>query len=154
MIKVVTETEIMAPVELCFDLARNIEIHTRTVWKHTREEAVGGITEGLINEGESVTFQATHFGIRQKLSSRVTEFSRPHRFVDVMTRGAFKSMRHEHAFMDLGDRTLMKDTLCFEAPLGILGRVVERIILQHYMRRFLQHRNARLKELTERMMQH
>lgn len=152
MIKVVTEIEIEAPIEVCFDLARNIDVHTQTVWKHTKERAIAGTTTGMINEGETVTFQATHFFIRQKLTSKITEYKRPYQFVDEMVRGAFKSLRHEHDFIDLGNRTLMRDTLYFEAPLGFLGWIAERIVLRDYMRRFLNHRNEQLKLIAEQGM--
>ncbi|MFC5451574.1 SRPBCC family protein [Paenibacillus aestuarii] len=150
MVTVSAEIEIRAPIELCFDMARNIEIHTQTVWKHTQERVVAGRTSGLIGEGETVTFQAKHFLIRQKLTSRVTDYIRPYKFVDEMKSGAFKNMRHEHEFIDLGNRTLMKDTLYFEAPFGIIGWIVERVILKEYMKRFLTFRNKQLKEIAER----
>lgn len=38
---------IKAPVEFCFDLARNVDIHIQTNSK-TKEKAVGGVTEGLL----------------------------------------------------------------------------------------------------------
>src|SRR4051794_11946768 len=98
MVKVVTEIEIRAAIEVCFDLARNIDVHTQTVWRHTKEKAVSGTTTGMINEGETVTFQATHFLIRQKLKSKITAYERPFLFVDEMIHGAFKSLRHEHEF--------------------------------------------------------
>jgi len=81
---IVVKTEILvdAPIELCFDLARDIEIHTKTVWKHTNEKAIEGITSGRIGLGEYVTFQATHLGVRQKLTSRIVEYERPYKFVD------------------------------------------------------------------------
>lgn len=65
MITVTTQTEINAPIEFCFDLARDIEIHTQTVWKHTNEKAIGGRIRGLISKDEIVIFQATHFMVRQ-----------------------------------------------------------------------------------------
>jgi hypothetical protein len=43
LIKVFTKIEIHAPIEVCFDLARNIDVHTETVSKHTRERAIKGI---------------------------------------------------------------------------------------------------------------
>ncbi len=46
MVEVTTSIVIMAPIERCFDLARDIDIHTKTVWKHTREKAVAGVTTG------------------------------------------------------------------------------------------------------------
>jgi ligand-binding SRPBCC domain-containing protein len=55
-----------------------------------------------------------------------------------------------HEFIDLGNRTLMKDTLYFEAPLGWIGWIVERIVLKDYMKRFLIYRNKQLKDIAER----
>jgi ligand-binding SRPBCC domain-containing protein len=149
LITVFTEIEIEAPIEVCFDLARNIDIHTQTVWKHTKERAIAGTTTGMIAEGETVTFQATHFLIRQTHTSKITEFNKPYQFVDEMIKGTFKSMRHEHVFITLGNKTLMKDTLYFEAPLGFVGWVIERIVLKKYMKRFLKYRNTLLKEIAE-----
>lgn len=39
------KTFIKAPIDMCFDLARNVEIHTKTT-SHTNERAVGGVTTG------------------------------------------------------------------------------------------------------------
>src|SRR5689334_8091018 len=91
------ETKIGAPVELCFDLARDVEIHCATT-AGTRERIVAGKSAGLLELGDQVTFEAVHFGIRQRLSSRIIEYDRPHRFTDQMVSGAFKSLRHVHEF--------------------------------------------------------
>jgi hypothetical protein len=45
------ETVIKAPLERCFDLSRDIDIHVRST-EQTREVAVAGVTTGLINFGE------------------------------------------------------------------------------------------------------
>jgi len=62
---------INAPTERCFDLARDIAFHQRSV-AHTAERAIGGVTGGLIALGETVTWEATHFGVRQRLTVRIT----------------------------------------------------------------------------------
>jgi len=152
MIRIQTSIVVDAPIEAVFDLARDIDVHTRTVWKHTKERAVGGRTGGKIELGETVTFQATHLGVRQQLTSEIVEFVRPHRFVDRMVRGAFKRMTHEHDFEPLGAKTLMTDTLTFEAPFGPIGRLVERFVLRRYMLRFLEDRNKELKKIAERQV--
>lgn len=149
MITVRTEIEISAPIRLCFDIARDIGIHTRTVWEHTREKAVSGVIAGPIGAGQTVTFEATHFGVRQRLTSKITEFDEPYLFVDEMQRGAFKSLRHIHEFKELKGKTLMADTLHFEVPFGPIGWAVERLVLNGYMLRFLEHRNKQLKVLAE-----
>ncbi|MFC0215628.1 SRPBCC family protein [Paenibacillus chartarius] len=149
LITVKVVTNISAPIDVVFDLARDIDVHSQTVWKHTKERAVAGTTSGLIELGESVTFEATHFGVRQRLTSRIIRMERPHVFVDQMQRGAFKSMMHIHEFAESEGGTVMTDVLRFEAPLGWLGRLAERWVLKDYMRRFLEDRNRELKALAE-----
>lgn len=145
MITVTTEIQIEAPIEQCFDAARDIGLHTQTVWPHTREQAIAGTTSGMIGAGEFVTFQATHFLVKQKLTSQITQYNRPYLFVDEMVKGAFKSLKHEHIYEDFHGKTIMKDRLTFEAPFGFVGWMAERIILKQYMKRFLEYRNKQLK---------
>jgi len=149
MVTVTTEIIIAAPIQHCFDMARNIDVHTETVWKHTQERAIAGVTSGCIAAGDNVTFEAVHFGVRQQLVSRVVEYDAPYLFVDEMQRGAFKSLKHTHQFENFESGTLMRDILQFEAPFGVLGWITEKLILKAYMRRFLEHRNNELKKLVE-----
>ncbi len=60
------ETEINADIQVCFDLARNIDVHQESM-KQSQEIAISGKTMGLIGLGESVTWKAKHFGIVQYL---------------------------------------------------------------------------------------
>lgn len=43
----------------------------------------------------------------------------------------------------------MKDYFEFEAPLGVLGVLAEKLVLRKYMERFLTVRNETLKALAE-----
>lgn len=149
MITIITEIEIDAPIQKCFDYARDIELHTRTVWPHTRERAVAGVTAGPIGPGQTVTFEATHLLVRQRLTSKITAYESPYLFIDEMQRGAFKSLRHDHEFAERDGKTVMTDRLYFEAPLGVLGLIAEQLVLKRYMRKFLEHRNLELKRLLE-----
>ena len=156
MTTLIIETRINAPPELCFDLARDIGFHCQSAAR-TQEKAIApGRTEGLIEKGETVIFEAVHFGIRQKLSAVVDEFDRPHRFADTMTSGAFSALRHVHEFLPVsgGDgampQTLMRDTLIWTAPWGVLGQIADGFVLRRHMRRFLWARNASLKAEAER----
>lgn len=106
---------------MCFDLARDLSVHVRAQSSH-REWIVGEHAPGLLVLGDVVTFEAVHFGIRQKLTSKIIAMRIPDEFIDEMQRGAFKSMRHTHSFEDASGGTLMRDKLEFEAPLGILGQ--------------------------------
>lgn len=142
------ETAIRAPVERVFDLARSIDAHTRST-EGSGELAVAGRTSGLIELDETVTWEARHFGVKQRLTVKITEFDRPRMFEDEMMEGAFASMRHTHRFEPADGGTMMKDEFRFKAPLGILGRIAERLFLTRYMRRFLVIRNSVLKDMAE-----
>ena len=143
-----TEYQIQAPPELCFDLARSIDIHMESTSK-TRERAIGGVTSGLIELGESVTWEAVHFGIRQHLTAKITAFDRPRRFVDEQVRGAFARFTHVHEFVPAEEGTLMIDTFDYASPLGLLGRLADALFLKRYMTRFLTERNLYIKKLAE-----
>lgn len=141
-------TFIEAPPERVFDLARSIDAHVQSA-EGTNEQAIAGVTSGLIGPGDEVTWEARHFGLTQRLTVRVAEFERPFRFQDVMMEGAFQTMRHDHAFIFEGKGTLMVDRFEFSSPFGILGRVVDRLFLRGYMRNFLMRRNRTLRDLAE-----
>src|SRR5688572_22231254 len=117
---IILNTLINAPIEVCFNLSRSIDLHTLST-EHTGEKAIAGKTMGLIGLHETVTWRAKHFGIWQQLTSRITAFQQPNFFVDEMAEGAFKSLWHEHRFAPTANGTLMTDTFRFESPFGIFG---------------------------------
>jgi ligand-binding SRPBCC domain-containing protein len=143
------ETTIAAPIERVFDVARDIDIHVASQIA-SREEAVAGRTGGLIGLGETVTFRARHFGVTMELTSRVASFEPPTRFVDEQVRGPFASFRHEHVFRSTGPRTMMIDDWTHRSPLGWLGRIVDAIALDRYLRRQLVARGQVIRTQAER----
>jgi len=148
MTQIELTTEIHAPVGRCFDFARSIDAHI-TSMKGTNERAIAGRTTGLCELNDEVTWQAIHFGIRQRLTSKITGFNRPDFFEDTMQRGAFKSMRHEHYFKERDGVTCMTDIFMYETPMGFLGRLFDILILKNYMTRVLTIRNNTIKQLAE-----
>ena len=142
------ELTVDAPVERVFDLARCIDLHEATMSKH-KEKAVGGVMKGLIGMDESVTWEAMHFGIKQKLTSKITAFERPKHFRDSMVKGAFRRFDHDHFFEQSGEQTLMKDVFDYDSPLGILGKIVDALFLEKYMREMLAERNQIIKKIAE-----
>lgn len=142
------EIAINADRTTCFDLSRSIDLHTFST-AGTKERAIAGRTTGLIGAGETVTWQATHFGIRQKLTSAITACDRPFHFRDEQVKGAFKCIRHDHFFRAENGGTLMKDVFYFQSPLGVLGRLVDAVIMKRYLTGFLTERNRIIKKFAE-----
>ena len=148
MAVITLETSIKAGIEICFDLSRSIDLHQVST-AHTNEKAIDGITTGLINLGEYVTWQATHFGIRQELSSKITAFDRPFHFRDEQVKWPCKYIIHDHSFEVQGGYVVMKDIFSFLSPFGIIGRIFDKIVLAGYLKKLLTTRNDVIKEYAE-----
>jgi ligand-binding SRPBCC domain-containing protein len=126
-----------------------VDAHLKTS-SSTGERAVGGKTSGLLELHDTVTFEAVHFGIRQRLTSKIVEFDRPRRFVDEMVKGAFTSLRHVHEFIVEGPSVLMRDTLTWRSPLGFLGAIADKLFVEGHMRTFMVKKQSELKAYAER----
>lgn len=148
MPKIELETIINAPIERVFDLARSIDLHADSM-AHTNEKAIAGVTKGLINLGETVTWEATHFGIKQNLTSKITICDRPTKFGDTMVSGAFSRFDHEHFFEEIDGQTVMRDVFDYDSPLGFLGKIADFLFLENYMKNLLIDRNETIKRVAE-----
>lgn len=132
----------LEPGEL-FDLARTVEAHVGSMAK-SRERAVGGVVSGLLSEGDEVTWQAWHFAVPLRMSSRITQFHFPESFTDEQVRGPFRFFRHVHEFIPDDGGTLMIDRVEFAAPFGVVGRLTEKAVLGRYLRNLIEERNRYL----------
>jgi ligand-binding SRPBCC domain-containing protein len=142
------ETRIAAPIERVFDLARDIDLHARSM-AASGEEAVAGRTSGPIELGETVTWRARHFGRWWTLTSRITVVEPPIRFADEQASGPFARFEHTHTFGSMAGGTLMTDDWDHTPPFGPLGWLADRLVLARHMRRLLETRNAALKAEAE-----
>lgn len=141
-------TEIEGDIEVCFDLARSIDLHQISTAK-TNEKAIDGRTSGLIDLDEYVTWQATHFGIRQKLTSKITAYQRPFHFRDEQLKGIFKFIVHDHYFEQRNRKAIMTDVFYFQSPFGMIGQLFDKVVLTKYLKKFLVERNNLIKEYAE-----
>ena len=149
MTRIVIETFIAAPPELVFDLARDVGAHTRSASFSGERAVPPGRTEGLLELGDLVTFEGRHFGIRQRFTAKIVEIDRPRYFVDELVKAAFRSMRHVHEFEPRDGGTLMRDTLDWISPFGLLGVIADKIAVRRHLRRFLTRKQQALKEIAE-----
>jgi ligand-binding SRPBCC domain-containing protein len=141
-------TKIKAPKQIVFDASRNISIHQQSA-SPSKEKAIAGVTSGLINVNETVTWRGKHFGFYLTHKSRIPVMNFYDYFVDEMEKGKFKSFRHEHLFKEENGITIMNDKLQYETPFGIFGELFDILFLEKHMTQFLLERNKILKETSE-----
>lgn len=137
------QTMVPAPPGAAFALALSVELHTGSMAK-SREVAIGGRTAGILRDGEEVTWRAWHFGLPWTMTSRITEYDPPWRFVDEQVQGPFRSFRHVHLFNAEPPGTRMIDQVEFIAPFGPAGVAAERLVLARYLRKLIVIRNSYL----------
>lgn len=134
-------TEIPASPERCFELSLSVDAHQSSM-SDSGERAIAGVTSGAMRRGDSVTWKARHFGIPFTMTSVISQYDAPHRFVDEQRSGPFRRWWHEHRFEPVGGGTLMTDVVEFESPAGAVGRLVNAFVLTRYMTKLLRQRNA------------
>jgi ligand-binding SRPBCC domain-containing protein len=143
------ETVIAAPIGDCFTLSLSVDAHAASM-HGSGEQAVGGVTSGVMKLGDSVTWRARHFGIAFLMTSAITEYQPPSRFVDEQQSGPFRRWWHEHTFAALANgQTRMTDVVEFQSPLGLLGYLADGLVLRRYMPHLLRQRNSWLKTNLE-----
>jgi len=143
-----TSTKIFAARGTVFDLARSIDLHVHST-AHTNERAVAGVTSGLIGLGQSVSWEATHFFIRQRLTVEITQFDRPNHFRDSMIKGIFNHLDHDHYFEETNFGTQMRDVFTYSAPYGVLGSIANVLLVHRHLRILLDTRNQIIKQAAE-----
>lgn len=145
MVKIRATTFVNAPMERCFRLALSVNLQMDA----TNDEAVAGITSGLVGPGDRVTWKRALTLLRKEHQS-VIELWRPFSFYrETMTDGPFQFYEHDHHFAPLNDGTRIRDEIRFLPPAGIVGRVTERLFLRRQVTRFLEQRNALIKQAAE-----
>ncbi len=141
-------TKINAPIQIVFDTARDIDLHQKST-ATSNEKAIAGVTTGVINEGETVTWRGKHFGFYLTHKTRIKKMDFYDYFLDEMEEGKFKSFRHKHYFKEINGVTIMKDYLEYETPYGIFGKLFDAMLLKKHLTNFLLERNKVLKEVSE-----
>ncbi|EMA44634.1 SRPBCC family protein [Halobiforma nitratireducens] len=127
-------TTVQAPLEEVWDFhsrAEGLEALTPD-WMGLRVEAAmgpdGEADPETLEEGAEISLSIRPFGIgpRQHWTSVITDRERRDGsayFRDEMVHGpfAFDSWEHTHAFYADGDRTIVRDRVEYELPMGALG---------------------------------
>lgn len=152
----VLERTIAAPVERVFALSLDVGVHVDSMAAHD-ERIADGVRAGRMAEGDTVTWDARHFGIRFRMTSLVFDVDAPHAFSDRQIRGPFAEFRHRHTFEPVsetaeesgGHATLMRDEIVFRSPFGPIGRIVDALVMRRHLVRLIEQRNDTLAALAE-----
>jgi ligand-binding SRPBCC domain-containing protein len=103
----------------------------------------------VLTLGARITVQGRRWGISQKITSEVTTFTPPVKFVDEQRQGPFGKFVHTHTLEAVPEGTCMTDRVEFEAPGGLLGLVLGADRIREDLERVFEYRAKRFRELLE-----
>ena len=141
-------TFIAAPLERVFDLSRSVDLHKKSMAAY-EEKIIDGVMNGLMKEGDSVTWTARHLFRQRILKVKITKFQKPDFFADEQVQGNFLMMKHEHYFKPIENGTIMIDQFHYELKHGLAGKLFNRLYLEKYITSLLHKRNEMIKQVAE-----
>jgi ligand-binding SRPBCC domain-containing protein len=134
---------IPVPLEVAFGFfedPHNLRLMTPD-WLHFRISSIRGTP---LDVGTTIFYRIRWLGLPITWVSRITEFERNRRFVDVQMRGPYRSWRHEHTFEERDGRTVMRDTVRYELPLGCLGKIAHGLLVKRQLGDIFDYRASQI----------
>jgi len=86
-------------------------------------------------------------GIPLTWVTEITEVLPKKRFVDDQIKGPFARWHHIHEFEDRGDKTLIRDVLYYQMPLGFLGDIAHSLFAKKQVAQIFTFRKERMEEI-------
>lgn len=94
-----------------------------------------------IKAGSRIGYRLSVFGVPIRWQTLIARWSENASFVDAQERGPYRSWWHEHSFEQSGPTTTMVDRVRYAPPLGVLGRALNRLLIEDELRRIFAYRN-------------
>ncbi|GEM_PF-1738005 len=147
--KLFSSREIEAPIEHVFDMVRNVEVHAAAV-PAIQARAVAGRQQGELEMHEWTRWSARYFGLRFHLTMQVTACEKPVCYHETNRTGPFKRFHHRYSLQKLeGDVTLLRDEMTVETGFGVIGRMIDTVVLKPRLQSALETRMDHLKQWSE-----
>jgi uncharacterized protein (TIGR01777 family) len=115
-----SEQFIPAPIDEVFAFFSDAYNLAKITPAFMRFKVLGLDTEAL-REGTLLDYRMRVRGLPVRWRTRITRWDPPHFFADVQLRGPYRLWHHEHRFVSCDGGTLMRDSVRYVVPLGIVG---------------------------------
>lgn len=86
-------------------------------------------------------------GIPLKWQTKIIQVEHQKSFTDFQQKGPYKYWKHFHEFIPNEKGILMKDTVEYELPFGVLGNVVHSLLVKKKLNKIFDYRHQVLKQL-------
>lgn len=106
------------------------------------------IKDESIFEGMEIDYIVSPvLGIPMKWKTIISQVEDDKSFTDFQKKGPYKHWNHFHEFIPDENGILMKDTVDYELPFGVLGRIAHRLFVKEKLRSIFDFRYRVLNDL-------
>ena len=103
-----------------------------------------------LRPGSRVTIETKLGPLRLRWVAEHTEYEPGKMFADRQVSGPFSRWYHRHLFLNDGKgRTILRDEVDFDPPLGAVGRLLGRAYLEAKLRKMFDFRHEQTKKIVE-----
>ena len=133
-----TRTVVDAPLKetfAFFSKAENLGAITPAAMKFSIQGKVPPMAQGA-----TIDYRVRIGPLPVRWRTRITKWDPGRSFVDRQEAGPYRLWWHEHTFQSDGGRTVMEDRVYYAPPLGILGRLANRVFIGPTLKKVFQYR--------------
>ncbi|MEQ7800033.1 SRPBCC family protein [Pedobacter sp. ASV1-7] len=106
------------------------------------------LSKGDIYKGMIIDYTVSPvLGIPLKWQTEITEVNYQKSFTDFQKKGPYKLWRHHHEFIPNQNGVLMVDTVDYELPFGIIGKMAHSLMVKKKLEHIFDYRNQVLEAL-------
>ena len=96
--------------------------------------------ELTMKEGAIFDYHVAVFGIPNRWTTYINDYKPPYYFTDIQLKGPHSYWHHVHTFKQTDRGTLVIDHIHYMLPFGILGRMVNSIVMRPIVNALFKHR--------------
>ena len=97
-----------------------------------------------MKQGARIEYRISWRFLRMSWKTDIVEWRPGECFVDVQVSGPYRLWRHTHTFESRSGGTLMRDSVQYEMPFGVFGRVAHRLRVRRDLERIFDYRAAQI----------
>ena len=101
-----------------------------------------------IYEGMKIDYSVKPlFGISMGWQTEICEIQIQKHFTDRQLKGPYKVWEHTHSFIEKKNGVLMTDVINYELPFGIVGKLVEKLLVRRKVKSIFSYRKTILEKI-------
>lgn len=90
------------------------------------------------------------WGIQMRWKTEICRVEKPSIFVDRQLKGPYKVWEHTHTFTEKAGGVLMNDRVDYEIPLGVLGRLMNGLVVRREIEKIFDFRRKTLETIFKK----